>query len=234
MPRKRWRARLSEGPLIRCPDPKINPEACKAVTDHDLVRATLVDFKDEFAKLPALSNETHNQLVENLVDSGRAARAGAKARKSHVTDKACAQDIFMSGFARALERAGLPATRWRKTGKQRKQRRDLIPYAGSERPGKKHGNDRIESFYFRLARALAADFGLNLPQDLKRAGQRAAQVQYGVMTTAMETAQTAWKAAREKAAQDAKRAARRQRLIRAGDAAEKAAWQRCLGRRGRA
>ena len=83
-------------------------------------------------------------------------------------------DIFMSGVRHALERVGLSATRWRKW----------------------YDNGSGESFYFRLARALADVFGIPLPKDLKLRGMRAAQHQYGVMSPAMEAWQAAELAAR--------------------------------------
>ena len=42
-----------------------------------------------------------------------------------------------------------------------------------------------------LARELAEVSGIALPQDLKLPGQRAAQIQYGVMSPAMKAAQDA-------------------------------------------
>ena len=124
MPRKRWLSGLSEYVL-----PKIDPNDRNAVEDGDLVRHALVDF-DELA---VLSDETREKLVEDLVDSIRFARGGVKARKQGVSDKALAQQIFLSDVGRALERAGLPAKRWRK----------------------QYDNGGGESFYFRLAREVA-------------------------------------------------------------------------------
>ena len=73
-----------------------------------------------------------------------------------------------------MERAGLPATRWRKT------------YEGDGPE-----IDAPESVFFRLARGLADTFGRALPKDLKLAGQRASKIQYGVMSPTMEAAQNA-------------------------------------------
>ena len=117
------------------------------------------------------------------MDAIRFWRAGVKPRKRGLSDEKEAQHIFISNVERALERAGLRATRWRKT------------YEG-DRPD----IDAPESFFFRLARGLADAFGRALPKDLKLAGQRASKIQYGVMFPAM------------KAAQDAELAARRRRL----------------------
>ena len=105
MPRKRWRARLSYYDI-----PVINPEDRNAVEDHDLVRHALVNF-DELAELPS---DTREQLVADLVGAICFARAGVKAGKHGMSNKDLAIDIFMSDVRRALERAGLPATRWRK------------------------------------------------------------------------------------------------------------------------
>jgi hypothetical protein len=179
MPRKRWRTRLSSYDI-----PIINPEDRNAVNDHDLVRHTLVDF-DELA---VLSSPIREQLVADLTDAIRFARAGVKAGKRGLSDKASAQQIFLSDVGRALERAGLPAKRWRKR------------YDDGEGPSV----DAPESLFFRLAREIAGVSGLALPRDLKLPGKRAAQHQYGVMSPTM------------KAAQEVELAARRQRLSKRG------------------
>lgn len=154
--------------------PIISPEDRNAVGEHDFVRHALIDF-DELADLP---DKTREQFVEHLVISIWCTRCGVQAGKPHLTDKATRQDIFMSGVAHAMEQAGLPVKRWRK----------------------RYDNGGGESLYFRLARELAQVFGIDLPVDLKLAGKRAAQVQYGAMSPAM----AAWQAA--------ELAARRQRL----------------------
>jgi hypothetical protein len=167
MPRKRWLSSLSEYPL-----PKIDPNNRNAVEDGDLVRHALVDF-DELA---VLSDETRERLVEDLVDSIRFARGGVKARKQGVSNKASAQQIFLSDVGHALERAGLPAKRWRK----------------------QYDNGGGESFYFRLAREVADVADLELPADLKLPGQRAFRHQYGMMSPIMKEAQKDELAARRK------------------------------------
>ena len=165
MPRKRWLARLS------CYDvPVINPKDRNAVEDRDLVRHVLVDF-DELA---VLSSETHEQLVVDLVRAICFTRAGVNAGKHGMSNKDLAIDIYMSDVRHALERASLPAKRWRKW----------------------YDNGRGESFYFRLARVVGDVSGIPLPKDLKLRGMRAAQHQYGVMSPAMEAAQAAELAAR--------------------------------------
>ena len=174
MPRKRSRPQLSY-----YDNPILNPEDRDAVDDHSLVRHALVDF-DELAVLPP---ELHKQLVADLVAAIRFWRAGIKPGKRGLSDAKEAQHIFISDVRRALERAGLPATRWRKT------------YEGDG-----PDIDAPESVFFRLARGLADAFGRALPKDLKLAGQRASKIQYGGMFPAM------------KAAQDAELAARQQRL----------------------
>jgi hypothetical protein len=150
--------------------PPIDPEDRNAVEDHTLVRHVLVDF-DEVAVLPS---ETREQLVAYLVGVICFVRAGVKAGKHGMSNKDLVIDIFMSGVRHALERVGLSATRWRKW----------------------YDNGSGESFYFRLARALADVFGIPLPKDLKLRGMRAAQHQYGVMSPAMEAWQAAELAAR--------------------------------------
>ena len=165
MPRKHRHVRLSEYKI-----PTIDPEDPNKVTDHDLVRHALVDF-DEVA---VLSDESREQLVADLVKSICFARGGVKAGKHGMSNKDLAIDIFMSDVRHALERAGLPAKRWRKW----------------------YDNGSGESFYFRLARALADESGIPLPKDLKLAGQRASKIQYGVMSPAMKAAQAAELAAR--------------------------------------
>jgi len=168
MPRKRWLTRLSYYSVIK-------PEDGDEVDDYDLVRATLVDF-EELADLPSATRE---QLVTDLVGAIGFWRAGVKPGKRGLSDEKEAQHIFISDVGRALERAGLFATRWRKT------------YEGDG-----PDVDAPESFFFRLARGLADAFGRALPKDLKLAGQRASKIQYGVMSPAMKAAQAAELAAR--------------------------------------
>ena len=165
MPRKRWRVRLSSYDV-----PIINPEDRNAVDDHDLVRHALVDF-DELA---VLSSPIREQLVADLTDAIRFARAGIKAGKRGMSDKALAQQIFLSDVDRALERADLPAKRWRK----------------------KYDNGG-ESFFFRLSRDVAEVSGMALPKDLKLPGKRAARHQYGKLSPAMKAAQKAELRARQ-------------------------------------
>ena len=105
-----------------------------------------------------------------------------------MSDKASAQQIFLSDVGRALERAGLPAKRWRKR------------YDDGDGPS----DDAPESFFFRLAREVADVSGMAFPRDLKLPGKRAAKHQYGMMSPAM------------KAAQEAQLEERRQRLSKRG------------------
>jgi hypothetical protein len=167
MPRKRRHARLSHYDV-----PNIDPNDRNAVEDHDLVRHARVDF-DELSLLPC---ETRKQLVEDLVDSIRFARGGVNAGKRGVSNEALAQQIFLSDVGRALQRASLPAKRWRK----------------------EYDNGGGESFLFRLAREVATVSGIILPQDLKLPGKRSAQHEYGVMSPIMELAQDDELAARPK------------------------------------
>ena len=160
MPRKRWRFPLSIYDV-----PVIDPKDRNAIADHDLVRSVLVDF-DELA---VLSSETREQLVVDLVRAIHVARCGVRAGKLGVSDKALGPQIFLSDVKRALERAGLPTTRWRK----------------------QYDNGGGESFFFRLAREVGEAAGIPLPVDLKLAGKQAAQIKYGVMSPTMEAAQNA-------------------------------------------
>ena len=152
--------------LIKCPvnaglpgfHSVINPEDRDAVEDHVLVRHMLVDF-EELAVLP---DEIREQLVADLVDAIGFWRAGVKPGKHGLSDEKEAQHIFISDVGRALERAGLPVKRWRKT------------YEGDG-----PDIDAPESFFFRLARALGDVFGIPLPKDLKLAGERASKSNTG-------------------------------------------------------
>lgn len=166
MPRKHWHTRLSSYDI-----PDIDPRDRNAVEDADLVRHALVDF-DELA---VLSPKAHEQLVADLVEAVGHRRCGVKVGKRGVSDEAAAQQIFLSDIGRALERAGLPVTRWRKR------------YDSGDRPDP----DAPESFFFRFSRDLADAFGMPFPQDLKLPGKRASQHQYGVMSPAMKAAQEA-------------------------------------------
>jgi hypothetical protein len=172
MPRKRWRAGVTSYDV-----PVVDPTDRNAVEDHHLVRHALVDFDDE---LSVLSGETREQLVADLVNAVRFARCGVRAGRRGVSDRALAQQIFVSDVGRALERAGLPAKRWRK----------------------QYDNGGGESFFFRVAREIADVCGIALPQDLKLPGKRAAGHRYGVMSPAMETAQKAELAARRQRLSD--------------------------------
>src|SRR3954447_2096683 len=158
MPRKRRPTRLSEYII-----PKIDPNDRNAIEVHDLVRHALVDL-DELAALPS---ETREQLVEDLVLSICFARGGVDAGKRGMANGPLAQQIFLSDVRRGLERAGLPAKRWRK----------------------QYDNGGGESFFFRLAREVAEVAGLALPRDLKLPGKRTSQHLYGIMSPMMEKAQ---------------------------------------------
>jgi hypothetical protein len=171
MPRKRWRNRVTSYDV-----PVVDPTDRNAVEDHDLVRHALVDF-DELA---VLSGETRERLVADLVDAIRFVRAGVKAGKLGVSDKALAQQIFVSDIGRALERAGLPAKRWRK----------------------QYDNGGGESLFFQVAREVASVCGIALPQDLKLPGKRATGHRYGAMSPAMEATQTAELLARRRRLSD--------------------------------
>jgi hypothetical protein len=160
MPRKRRPTRLSQ---YEIPANDVDPNAPVPAADEYLVRHALVDF-DEVA---VLSGQVREQLVSNLVDAIRFARAGVDAGKRGLSNTALAQQVFLSDVGRALERAGLPAKRWRK----------------------RYDNGGGESFFFRLAREVAAVSGLVLPQDLKLPGRQSAQHQYGVMSPIMRAAQ---------------------------------------------
>ncbi len=166
MPRKRWRTRLS---IYDVPANDIDPNVPIPVEDDVLVRHALVDF-DELA---VLSPKAHKQLVDDLVQAVRYRRGGVKAGKRGLSDRAVAQQIFLSDVGRALERAGLPTKRWRKR------------YDDGDRPS----DDAPESFFFRLAREVADVSGMVLPRDLKLPGKRAAKHQYGMMSPAMKAAQ---------------------------------------------
>lgn len=166
MTRKRWRSRLSIYEI-----PKIDPKDRNAVEAVDLVRHALVDF-DELA---LLSGQAREQLVGALVVAISFARGGVKAGKRGLSDKALTQQVFLSDVSRALEQAGLRATRWRK-------RYDSGDGPDLEAP---------ESFLFKLARELAEVAGIPLPQDLKLPSARASRHQYGMMSPAMDAAQEA-------------------------------------------
>ena len=126
MPRKRRLVRLSEYKI-----PTINLGDRNAIRDHDLVRATLLDF-EELADLP---DNTRELLVEDLVVSAWWTRCGVNAGKLGVANGALAPHVFLAEVGRALKRARLPVTRWRKNYDLR----------------------RGESFFFRLAREVADD-----------------------------------------------------------------------------
>ena len=154
--------------------PSIDPDDRNANEDCVLIRHSLVDFDE----LSVLSDEIREKLVDDLVKSICFARGGVKARKRGVSDEALAKQIFLSDVSRALDRAGLPPKRWRK----------------------QYDNGGGESFFFRLARAVADVAGLDLPQDLKLLAQRAFRHQYGIMSPIMKKAQADELAARRRRA----------------------------------
>jgi hypothetical protein len=160
MPRKRWRFPLSVYNV-----PVIDPKDRNAIADHDLVRHVLVDF-DELA---VLSSETREQLIVDLVRAIHVARCGVEAGKRGVSDKALTLSVFLADVGQAMEKVGLPVTRWRK----------------------QYDDGRGESLYFRLAREVGEAAGILLPVDLKLLAKQAAQIQYGVMSPTIEAAQTA-------------------------------------------
>jgi hypothetical protein len=135
------------------------------VDDEDRVTHYLVDF-DELA---LIQGATREKLIADVVYALGILRGGLRAGKRGLSDKAVAQQIFVGDLARALEQAGLPATRWRK----------------------KYDGGGGESLLFRVAREVAEIAGVVLPKDLKVLGQRAAQIKYGAMSPAMEAAQDA-------------------------------------------
>jgi hypothetical protein len=100
---------------------------------------------------------------------------GVSVGKVGVSNRAVAQQIFISDVGRVLEGAGLPTARWRKR------------YDRGDGPDP----DAPESFFFRLCRDLADAFHMPLPQDLKLPSKRAAQHVYGAMSPAMKAAQDA-------------------------------------------
>ena len=76
----------------------IDPEDRNAVEDHTLVRHVLVDF-DELAVLPS---ETREQLVADLVDVICFVRAGVKAGKHGMSNKALSDRYFYVGCPACL------------------------------------------------------------------------------------------------------------------------------------
>ena len=137
---------------------------------HDLVRATLVDF-EEASVLPHAVRE---RFVEDLVFAIGLWLAGVDAGKHGLSNKKEAQSIFVESVGRALERAGLRATRWRKR------------YEGDGPPDP----DAPESPLFRLARELADAFGRTFPKDPRLVGQKASKIRYGEMSPTMEAEQS--------------------------------------------
>jgi hypothetical protein len=174
MPRKRWCTRLSS---YHVPDDHFDiPQ------DDVAIRHALIDFDE----LGVLAGTTREQLVTDLMHAVRFARCGIKAGQRGMSDKALTQQIFLSDVGRALERAGLPVKRWRKR------------YDDGDGPS----FDAPESFFFRLARKVAAVSAIILPQDLKLPGKRTAQHRYGVMSAAMKVAQEAELAAQRQCVND--------------------------------
>jgi hypothetical protein len=149
MPRKRWKYKLTSHQVSL-----IDPDDRHANSDEELVRHALVDF-DELA---AMSDEVRNRLIIELVDAVRFARAGIETGKVGVSNKAVSQQIFLADVGRAMKRAGLHPTRWRK----------------------RYDNGGGESLYFRIAREIAGVSGLGaLPKDTKLLGQLASKYRYG-------------------------------------------------------
>ncbi len=99
MPRKRRHTRLSSYDI---PANDIDPNVPVPAKDYDLVQHALVDFDE----LSVLSPKAKEQLVADLVDALRFARAGINVGKRGVSNKALAQQIFLSDVRRALNVPG--------------------------------------------------------------------------------------------------------------------------------
>jgi hypothetical protein len=152
MPRKRRKNQLTfhDAPLI-------DPTNRHANSDEELVRHALVDLEE----LDVLPETVREQLIGDLVDAVRFARAGVKVGKVGVSNAATSQQVFVADVGRALERAGVRPTRWRK----------------------QYDNGGGESVYFRVAREVADVTGVGpIPKDPKLVGSRASQIEY-VATT---------------------------------------------------
>jgi hypothetical protein len=148
MPRKRWKSSVSQYDA-----PLVDPADRHTASDSDLVRHALVDF-EELKVLPPPARE---QLIQDLVNAVRFARAGVGVRKRGISDAAVAQQIFAADIAQAMRRARLRTARWRK----------------------QYDNGGGESLYFRVVREIAEVSGLPaIPMDPKLLGQRAEKIQY--------------------------------------------------------
>jgi hypothetical protein len=163
MPRKRWKYKVT------CYDvPRIDPGDRHANSDEELVSHALVDL-EELAVLPDAIRE---HLIADLVDAVRYARAGVAAGKVGISNEATTQQVYMADVARAMERAGLDPTRWRK----------------------QYDNGDGESLYYRVGREVADVTGLRpIPKDPKLVGQRASQIVYsasgGLAQTSIDAAE---------------------------------------------
>jgi hypothetical protein len=148
VPRKRWKYKVTSYDV-----PRVGPADRHANSDKELVSHALVDL-EELAVLPDAVRE---QLIRDLVDAVRYARAGVAVGKVGVSNEATAQQVYMADVARAMERAGLDPTRWRK----------------------QYDNGGGESLYYRVGREVADVTGLPpIPKDPKLVGQRASQIGY--------------------------------------------------------
>jgi hypothetical protein len=150
MPRKPRRTRIKVGEAS-----PVSPPNRQTATDFDRVRHALVDI-DELACLP---KNVREDLVDELVTAVAYARVGLDIRKRGVSNEAVAKSIYLADVGRALERAGLSATRWRKW------------YDGGD----------TESLFYRLAREVAEVCGINLPRELKHLSEGAAEIEYGLI-----------------------------------------------------
>jgi hypothetical protein len=152
VPRKRWKYKVASYDV-----PHIDPGDRQANSDEELVSHALVDF-EELAVLP---DAVLGQLIRDLVDAVRYARAGVKTGKVGVSNEATAQQVYMADVARAMKRARMVPTRWRK----------------------QYDNGAGESLYYQVGREVADATGLPpLPKDPKLVGQRASQIQYGTQS----------------------------------------------------
>jgi hypothetical protein len=148
MPRKRWKHKVTFYDV-----PRIDPADRHTNSDEELVRHALVDLEE----LDVLPEEVREQLIGDLVEAVRFARAGVKVGKVGVSNAATTQEVFVADVGRALERAGVRPTRWRK----------------------QYDNGGGESLYFRVSREVADVTGLGaLPKDPKLVGIRASRIEY--------------------------------------------------------
>ena len=150
MPRK-LRAPYSEGPVFKIP--VTNDD------EHLRLSARVTEILGDFSEFNFLEAGVMATLVDDLVRAIQFAQIGVPPKRKEGSARGWTLQIWMSDVRRALEDAGTGTPVWRRD------------------PTLK-GENAYESYYFRIARTLADEANLELPEDLYHFEQKGREVQH--------------------------------------------------------